>query len=200
MIGSSPTVLETMRGVIHSVGEDTPIITCNSGIKLWEVPHFYAAVDTVSTHTFHDEAILAQQAGTQLITLLRGEKAQRDRKIEHFDIHLELGNGDPSRSEYGAFRYTGPLCVEFACHHGAKRIHLVGFDGYRHETDYFDGSATHRKTGRAMSVADSTQEVLRPRMQQLAEVWHDVEFIQYGEPCFTIDCPNWAVVHTGAKV
>lgn len=190
MIGSSPSVLDTLPNVLKSL-PDPVVITCNSGIKLYKRPEYYLAVDQFASHLYHDLALDAQNHGTTLVTLDRGEKARRDRKIEHFDTHLTLGEGACTRDQYGSFRYSGPLCVEFACHHGARSVHLVGFDGYTKPNDYFDPETPRRKQNNPTST--NTQDHLIPRLTELAAVWHDVWFIQYGTPCFEIIAPNWIV-------
>lgn len=200
MVGSSPSVLDTLPNVHRQVPKKT-VITCNSGIKLVPTPDYYFAVDEISTKGNYYRALAAQEQGTILGTLHRSScKARKDRHIEHYDLHIREGHGEPTREQYGAFRYTGPLCVEFACRNGAKVVHLVGFDGYRHATDYFDPKTDRKlESRRALSMADSTHEYIQPRLQRLAAVFHDVWFVQYGTPCFQISTPNW-IVSSGIAV
>ncbi len=197
MVGSSPSVLHTLPNVARTVAEKVTI-TCNSGIKLVPTPDYYFAVDQIASQAYYYRALAAQERGTVLCTLERGDKARKERKIDHYDVHIPEGRGEPTRDSYGAFRYTGPLCVEFACRNGASVVHLVGFDGYRHNTDYFDPQQD-RKIGRAMSMADSTREYIQPRMERLAAVYNDVWFVQYGEPAFSVSQPNW-IVSSGIAV
>ncbi len=189
MIGSSPSVLQTLPKFSDF---DGTVITCNSGIKLWPNPDYYVCVDMFASHSYHNKAKAAQDQGTKLVTLKRSPSAMKERRIEHYDIFLELSDKpESSRGRFGSFRYTGPLCVEFACHNGAKTIHLVGFDGYRHSTDYFDPDLPRRIPKDMMQT--HTLDHIQPKMNDLANVWNDVQFIQYGDPCFTVGEDNWRV-------
>ena len=191
VIGSSPSVLETLPRVDAALPSKV-VITCNSGIKLWPTPSVYFLVDQLATLKFEQEARIAQQHGTILATLLRGQKAQQERHIEHFDEHLILSNDKPTRTQFGAYRYTGPLCIEYACHREATEVHLVGMDGYRFTGDYFDPDSDRKHTGKCQ-YEKGTVEVLEPRIRELVQVWHDVEFHLYGDPCYSVSAPNWHV-------
>ena len=189
MIGSSPSVLQTLPQFDDFAGT---VITCNAGIKLWPDPHYFAAIDQLATLQWHDLALAAQKRGTKLITLKRGTRATKDRKIGHYDIHIQEGRGvEPTQSSWGCFRYTGPLCVEFACRYGAEAIHLIGMDGYRSGNDYFDPETERRH----IKAPESSHNInhLQPRLQNLTSTWPDVQFIQHGNPCYTVSAPNWEI-------
>jgi len=191
MIGSSPSVLQTLP---QFADFDGMTITCNSGICLWPVPDVYFAIDQFASVMWHDEAANAQRMGTKLVSVLRGPKAAKQRKIEHYDLFLDLAHKtNPSRTDYGEFRYSGPLCVEHACHNGAEVIHLIGMDGYRHGNDYWDADKALGRRNLPNMKSTHTEAHIQPRMQQLADVWHDVQFIQHGDPCYVVNADNWEV-------
>ena len=198
VIGSSPSVVYTLPRVVESFAEKPfKVITCNSGISLWPVPDFYVAVDEKASVWRAPFAKHAQQHGTKLITLDRCPQSLKDRDVDWYDEFVTNGKGKPTRTAYGAFAYSGPLCVEYACHHGAKQIHLVGMDGYRKgiDDDHFDAGEVPR-TKSADAWAKCTLEHIQPRMQDLAAVWSEIKFIQYGDPCYEVLADNYLVIRS----
>lgn len=193
-VGTSPTVTETLPYVRnHHVINRT--ITCNAGLHLVPVPDVYVAVDRVAT-TDHDLYTLARNAqvqGTRLVTLDRDPQALKTRQVEHFDEFLTLqGHKPATRERWGQFRFSGPLCVEYAIRQGATHIIMVGCDGYKGGTaDYFDGRKCFQAHQNVFQT--KTMQVLKPQFQHLAHTWPEVQFIQYGKPCFSVSSPNWQV-------
>lgn len=186
MVGTSPTVVDTLPQVRERYTFDRTI-TCNGGIGLLR-PDVYVLVDYVAGLKWHEEARAAQQLGTRLVTLKRKLSVMKDRKVDHFDEFLELPNGPPTLTKWGEFRYSGPLCMEYAVRNGATEVIVVGCDGYRTNSpaDYYDGQDVgHRRP--AMAGPQRTHEVLREGFQQIANVWPDVVVKQYGSPNYTID-------------
>ena len=187
MVGSSPSVLDTLPQVMLDLDNPT-IITCNSGIKLCE-PHHYVCVDQYASHYYVSYAKEAQKRGCNLITLKRVPEALKARNVAFYDEFLEVqGHGVPSRSQYGEFVYSGPLTLEYACHNGATDVHIVGCDGYRWNGDYFDPQTT--RTERDVRELTKRTAML---FGEIAHAWHDVKFVQYGNPVFDILQPNWEV-------
>ena len=62
MIGSSPTVVDTLPRVLAAVS-DVKIITCNSGWKLWPTPDVYLVVDQIACANYVEAAKAVQSAG-----------------------------------------------------------------------------------------------------------------------------------------
>ena len=194
-IGTAPSVLEYLPRARQEQRIDVTI-TCNAGILLEPTPDYYAAVDFPSHRRFGEQARAAQQRGTHLFTLQRLPQALRDRNCEWYDEFLDLPAGPPTREKWGEFRYTGPLCMEYAIRHGATTMILVGCDGYTGKNDYFDGW-TDGKQEPAGIYQRMTVEVLQPRFQQLVTLWPEVQWIVYGRPVYAIQGQNWRVVGTG---
>lgn len=178
-------------------------VTCNAGIKLLPRPDYYFAIDQNAGRNYQDMARDAQSAGTVCVTLSRDMRAMKDRCVDWFDIHLTLpDSGSPRRGGYGPFRYSGPLCVQFACNQGASRVILAGCDGYREHTSskldgcYFDHDQPerHQKPLRANWATNATREVIEPQTRMICEAWRDVEFVCHGDPAYTVDSPNWRVI------
>lgn len=176
-------------------------VTCNSGIKLLPRPNYYFAIDQNAGHVHKDAAREAQQNGTTLVTLHRDCRAMRDRAVDWYDVHLTIPEqGDPTRENFGAFRYSGPLCIQFACLEGAQTVYLVGMDGYRvgrnHQYDgcYFDYEWRTKPRPYRWPV-EVTRDVILPAYTHLVRLWHDVQFVLVGDPCYKIEAPNWRVVH-----
>jgi len=193
MIGTSPTVVQTLPAVTvrHQFER---VITCNGGLSLAPLTDVYIAVDMHAGRQFAAQARHAQRGGTRLVTLNRDARALRERDVDWYDEFLELGPGEPSRATWGAFRYTGPLSLEYALRHDASSLVLVGCDGYRHggSEDYFDGQQCARRN-LATTAEQRTREALAPAFQARARLWPEVPIVQYGDPAFEIDSPNWEV-------
>lgn len=198
LIGSSPSVLEYLPRVRQECRIDRTI-TCNSGIELEPFPDVYCCVDSISQKRFSSAAREAQKQGTRLICLKRTPQALRNRDCDWYDEFIENGQGKPTRSKWGAFRYSGPLCVEYACRNGATTVYLVGCDGYSNQQpeQYFNGFRSTTCIPRDGLYQRCTVEVLQPAFQHIAELWHDVRFVQYGDPFYAIAGDNWTVRGTG---
>jgi len=189
MVGTGPSV---HRG-LDVVGEfDGRTITTNYGIDLVE-PDYYVGIDMTATMELAERTKELQIAGTRLITLHRDVwAAQVARKVDHYNEFIIVGSqDDPSQLRYGRFRYSGPFCLEYACHNGASEVHMVGFDGYRWLNDYH---YTNVENPDKTKGVQRTHDVLRPACQEIARAWGHVRFVQYGEPVFTVDSNNWEVV------
>lgn len=178
-VGSAPSVL---RGLHATRDMPCRTITTNAGIKLVPIPTVYVTVDMRAGPRYENMARCAQRHGTRLVSLQRCEKAQRERKVDFYDEFLELGQ-ESTRTSYGPFRYSGPLCIEYACHQGADTIHMVGFDGYKHDLDYFDPEDPVRQMKKlSRPRADTHNEEFAQRAKTLSEVWPDVSFVLWGNP------------------
>ena len=193
-IGSSPSVLQTLPQALAEHDFDM-VMTCNAGIKLYANPDILLLCDGVASVNYAEYARIAQMSGTRLVTLKREcQKAVSDRKIGHFDEFLELPPVEKpfDGKAFTAFRFSGPLCLQYAILGGATQIVLVGCDGWTGENDYFDSDEGHHVQNCHGDIYErSTMKILRPQFRQMADVCPDVRFIQYGEPTFTIDSPNW---------
>lgn len=193
-IGSSATAPEALRLARERHAIDCTI-TCNAGLALVPVPTVYVCVDHVASRRYYEQARYAAANGTHTVTIRRDERALRERQLDQYAERLTLpGHGEPTRETWGSFRYSGPLCMEYALRHGATRLVLVGCDGYRHGDahDYFDG-----KYRRPINPRTATGEVLVPRTRLLCRLWPETQWTVYGSLAYAINEPNWHVVPCG---
>lgn len=191
MVGTSPSVETTLDRFDGFTGR---VITTNGGICICS-PDVYVGVDGKATPFWSEQILAAKSIGCLLVTLHRdSEAALKTRNVDWYDEFIRCGDA-PHIGGYGRFRFSGPLCLEYACNHGATVVHLVGFDGYRFQGDYtteitrpiaiHEGSKTH-------GVA-KTADVLKPACEDIARAWNHVRFIQYGSPTFSVEAANWEV-------
>ena len=197
MIGTATSVARTYPRVRSEIGESVTTITTNGGIRVEVFPNIYVLIDQVACEYYSNDAWVARTSGTFLVTLDRVQSALVSRGIAHYDEFVSLPRkpAKPHRGGYGSFRYSGPFCLEYACNNGAKKIHLVGFDGYRFQGDYVHADNPGRigpKDPKTEGVM-RTKDILEPACNDIANAWNDVEFIQYGEPQFVVDADNWRV-------
>lgn len=194
VIGSAPSVLDWMEPIFRQT--HMSVVTCNSGIKLCAVPTAYLLCDQKACQAYQEQARYAHRFGTRLVTLKRVQSSLEERGVDWFDEFLELGRGEPTESEWGCFRYTGPLCIEYACRRGATAVHLVGMTGYRHDNDYFDPDHPRLQQVKDQWITHTVSN-LAPRTQRLVDLFRDVQFFCYSQPVYNIIADNWTVVHAG---
>jgi hypothetical protein len=194
MVGTSPSVEDTLPKFDDFAGR---IITTNGGIRLCR-PDVFVGVDGQATRIYIDEIRAAAAAGTRLVTLHRdSEAALKTRGVEWYDEFLRCSKTEgPRVGGYGRFRFSGPLCLEYACNNGAETIHLVGFDGYRWQGDYTSkiGRLSVIQEGSKRHGVQKTANVLKPACDEIANAWSGVQFVQYGKPTFSVAAKNWSVV------
>ncbi len=158
------------------------IITTNEGISLFPAPDrpdVYFLTDSYGCQIYHDQAMAAQQRGTWLVTPNREARALKTRRVDQFDEFA------------GGFEGTlsGLMCLEYAVHHGARQIHLVGMNGYTGEKngDYFDG---HEPTNTGAKRITHTQVCIEPFTQRLVASHPEVEFTFYGRLNYRVQGEN----------
>lgn len=196
MIGTAPSVEYTLPMVRFD--DYDAIITTNGGIRLHPNPTYYVLIDMVASEGYYEEGVAAQSMGTKLVTLKREQRALKSRKVDHFDMFISISEGQPTRDQFGRFRYSGPFCLEFACHHGAKQIDLIGFDGYRKFGDYHEATKIPVRRRPVKYGIYATRDYVQPACEDIAEAWYDVTFNQIGDPVFGVDRPNWNQIELGA--
>ena len=182
-------------------------ITCNGGAKLFngEAPTYYWLHDRHAKDNYHDPAIELQKRGTQLVTLSTiDRKTAAMRGMGHFDILVEpsvvggaLMNGEARfyRGVYTDSGYSGLYCLQFAINNGAKKIAMVGLEGYRSnaETQVPDTFSEPELVGLRMGQMN-TEQVIGPTMQDMVDQCQDIEFVFYGEPAYPLEGPNLEIV------
>jgi len=196
MIGTAPSVERTLERV-KRIAPDAITITTNGGIRVEPLPAFYVLVDQVACEYYKSDARTAFWGGSYLVTLKRDPDALKRRGVDWFNEFVEIPRekSKPHRGGYGSFRFSGPFCLEYACNHGARTIHLVGFDGYRFQGDYVHADNPGRigpKDPKTEGLL-RTKDILEPACNDIARAWSNVQFVQYGEPVFEVDADNWRV-------
>lgn len=188
LVGTGPSVTETLPGLDLTAFDG--IATCNAGIAIVPVPTVYMACDRHASRSWHDEAMHAQRHGTHLVTLQRDAASRVDRMTENYDEYLTLGER-PTRTEYGPFRYSGPLLLEYILRR-ATSVAIVGVDGYQSgdERDYWQPQSIVRKP--AASAARRTI-IMGKAFMERATLWPDVPIVQYGFPRFGVTAANWRI-------
>jgi hypothetical protein len=198
-IGSSPNTREQLAYVReHYCDRHTITITTNSGIKLVPVPDFYlVSYQSVPASDSHIESgQFSQEFGTHFMAL-----DQQRVKMSFADEFIDR-EGDPKKNQnilrydsYKILKYSGEICMHYACLHGAKRLFLVGCEGYTRELSYFDEEERSEmcRPGQRDRLAIINRIELQPKTTMLCQFWADVEFICIGQPLYNISCKNWRV-------
>lgn len=110
-------------------------ITTNAAYRwLSSNPHVYFLSDSLGCELHGNDAAMMQVSGTRLVTLRRAQAALHSRGVDRFDEFLPLnGPGENPRfvpGEYAQCALSGLFCLQYALNHGARRIHLIGMEGY----------------------------------------------------------------------
>lgn len=194
VIGSSPSVLRTL----DMPPSDCKTITCNAGLKLVPVPDVFVCYDQKASIDYEGLIRAAKAGGSWLFTIHRdNHEAQVRHKLDFYDEYVDFGPAlkVPTREVWGKPMWSGQMCVEWACRNGATEIHLVGMDGYRNGADYFDERGMTPVLRNPDFPVEVTHSKILPRMQDLAEVFSEIEFVQWGDPVYKVEAPNWRVVN-----
>ena len=178
-IGAGPTA-ETGLTRARRDWPDATTVATNSAAMLLR-PDYYFISDMTACRRWGIIATAYQQLGTKLVTLARQTEALKNRGLEAYDYFVNMPE----------FCYSGIFCVIWAARQ-AKRVCLIGHDGYRSSpdkrfVDYFDDRLGTANQGR------QTRDVIQPRLQEIALSFPDVEFVQYLQPIYKIEAPNWTV-------
>ena len=194
-VGSSPAAPMHVDCILPKL-RPCKTITCNAGLKLLPNPDVYFCADRVACQRYHDLARKAHAQGTRMVTMHRYRQALEERRVEWYDEFIVNGVDPPTPQRWGCFNQSGPFSMEYACRQGATEIHLLGCEGYAAHS-YFDQherGEEHTEPALRHKVADSeTLKQLVKRMTLVLQCFVFVPFYVYGQPCYSIDSPNWNV-------
>ena len=203
VVGSSPSVIETFPfALAEHKGACT--ITANAGILIFKEynrwPNYMVMIDQRASEMFRFHVRLAQVEGTRLVTSNWASKAIEEAKLTA-DVVLNV----PEEREYKFYRdrYTDPLLsgllsCQFAIQGGAKRLVLIGMDGYHDwnwepKVETFDGRLGD------CNGREKTRVVVAPFMQSMLDACPDVEFVQYGKPRYQLTGDNFTLMDPAVK-
>jgi hypothetical protein len=148
--------------------------TCNDGIHLIPIPDYYAVMENECLAKYKPQYELARKCGTVL--LISDRVAGRD-QMDMDEVLPVMGPEEYDVDTWGPGIYrqgmtTGSFLVQYAANHGAREIHLVGFDGY------------HKRAGPVELI--KTECYQGPLFARMAEVMPETQFIFYGRPRYAI--------------
>jgi hypothetical protein len=197
-IGSSPNTREQLAYVReHYCDRHTITITTNDGIELVPIPDFYfLSHQGANTEPLIVAGRFAQEFGTRIVAfeyqrtvmcfandfLSGGNPRTQNQSVLHYDSYMSL-------------KYSGEICMHYSCLHGARRLFLVGCEGYTRNLSYFNEEEKSKTycPGRQDRLAIINRVELQPKTTMLCEMHSDVEFICIGQPLYNISCKNWRV-------
>lgn len=208
IVGSSPSVL----GHFDPVMGQYPCATtfaCNSAIKLFEDkrPDYFIAVDETAGIMLGEHISAAVEAGTQFVSyanslLIRNIEGVTSLpgfqvKTPMPTILLRIGKGVCTEYEYGRIvfaQYSGLAAMQYAISQGVDEMVILGCDGYQGGVPLVDFPiVTFDGHGGDSHGERQTRQVIGPFMRSMVQKCRDTRFVQYGEPLYTIDAPNYEV-------
>ena len=198
VLGSSLTAPDMLKVARADYG-DTTLITTNSGIELAE-PDYYFLSDQFACKQFGQRSKDMQANGMKVITLKRLPDALHRRGLDHADILLPIiHTGTPMIFERGVYRdcmFSGLYCSLFAINNGAKRMVVVGHEGYPPGEDdpSYWYSAEKPLEHPPEQRLRYTKLYIGPWWQKVADACPDIEFVFYGDLNYKISGPNVKVI------
>lgn len=192
-IGSSPAAPLHVDVVLPRL-KPSSVITANAGLKLVPTPDVYFCADRVACRRYSELARKAQEAGTKCVTMHRYRQALEERNVHWYDEFIINGVDPPTPQRWGCFNQSGPFAMEYACRQGATELHLLGCEGYAAHSYFDQNERGEEYTEPALrnKIADGeTLKQLIKRMTMVLQCFQHIPFYVYGEPCYTIDSPNW---------
>lgn len=209
VIGGGPSAPEYFDAALRCA--DT-WITCNSGWQLFAahrgqaglyadqllggrvLPHVYYLRDERAWQLHGRAVAFMRDFGVRVVTLQRASASRWAAAIDGRDEVLALATSGAQddcfvQGKWVHPRLSGLFILQYALNHGARRVILVGLDGYaskpkRIVPDGFDGRA-----GNA-GGQELTAQWIRPFTQSCVEARADARFVVCGRPRYRIEGPN----------
>ena len=225
VVGSSPGASEFPQ--LRAQLPDAVTITTNRGYKLFtedDPPQVYFLCDLLdlvpgrvdddgseASERFLDCRAAGRSLhdnGCHVIGHIRNAQLRDQWGLDWFDelIIAEVGSWRPwsfQRGKYTAARLSGLFALQYAINKGAKRVHLIGCEGYAKGGHYFD-------KGEDSPVGDDfTTSHIEPFTWAVIKACPDVHFTFYGDlnykvvgtenvtQCKTVDVMDTVVEYVG---
>lgn len=207
--GSSPSIVHHFDAVVGKYADATTF-ACNSSIKLFAKPvrrpDYFIAVDETAGIILHDHIWDAIERGTKFVSYsnsllvrnLEGKISLPGYEVQVPLPTVPLSVGGTVKTTYKPGKvvfaqYSGLAAMQYALQQGANKIAIIGCDGYAGGNPGVDFPiVTFDGHGGDSHGERQTREVIAPFMQSMVEQCSDVEFIQYGDPRYTIVADNYS--------
>lgn len=167
-------------------------IAVNGSFQLfdWSMrpPAVYFVADHVACNLYGGDTHSMRKQGTKLVTLKRDRGALKTRGVDHFDEFLKSTQSDHFvRGSYADMGISGLWALQYAVNSGAKRIVLVGMEGYTGiaANDYWFHDAVDKP-----QRAQHTREIIGPFTQSIVSACPDVEFEFWGNLNYRVSGAN----------
>jgi hypothetical protein len=196
VLGSSPSAPAWLDPALVAAGPGAVVVTANAGVKLlldWQQPfHVYWLSDWKACELFGPLIPLARAAGAKIATLRRSQFGLESRGLGQADMLLDLHEHDdqaePAYRPAGAWCHptlSGLILLQLALRCQARRVFLVGMEGYRSRPghlviDSFDG-----RLGKDGSEAHLKNSI-RPFVQSAINECPGTEFVFCGLPNYPL--------------
>ncbi len=204
VVGASPSAPDH---IAHAVARwPTPTtIACNGGAWLFgdNPPNYYWLCDTLSARNHGDDARRFQSDGSRLVTDRSRLRLIASGGVDSADVILDATKqrGPKPHTTFTPGQYTGggvsgTWCLQFAVNNGARRVALVGLEGYRTGRGpvYRDHFHDTKHLSPCNMMAKITRLLIGPLTQNIITKCPDVEFVCYGKPTYPLVGDNLEVV------
>ncbi len=181
VVGSSPSA----AAFLPYVATDATTITTNAGAGLFVGRRldYYLLFDDAACRNYISLAYQKQAKGTKLITHTHQERQVKEFGLGGFDITLQMATLKTPpplfvRGEYtGQIALSGLYCLAFAVNNGARRVVMLGMEGYENRT------------------AGKMLRIIQPMTQAIIDACPDVQFEFCGRPRYVIGGNNLRIYH-----
>ena len=174
IVGGGRSAREHLQRLSRSTMSKAAFITCNSGLGLVGNPHCYYVTDPNALREFKEDYENAFKNDVEIISRKRLE-----------GIETTLCKYDPTDVTYHG-RSSGVMMIREAMNRGAKRIHMLGFDGFApHEMEYEKFGRPYNRHG--------MNEAMNDALKRIKAENPNVRFMWHGESRLNQD--GWTVIH-----
>jgi hypothetical protein len=185
-VGSSPSA----AAFLPYVAAEAITISTNRGIELFNAGiesfagrrlDYYLLFDDAACRAYVKRAYEKQADGTKLITHTHQERQVKEFGLGGFDITLPMATPTPPLFVRGKYTVqlgiSGMYCLAFAVNNGAKRVVMMGMEGYENHQ------------------AGKVTLIIRPVTQAIIDACPDVQFEFCGRPRYVIGGKNLRIYH-----
>jgi hypothetical protein len=179
VVGTSPSA----ERFLPIVPEGVTTLATNRAVKLFAERRldYYFVFDQAACQNHTAEAYEKQATGTRLVTLWRKTRSLEDRNLTGFDVFLDLVVPGPPlfiRGQYTQqLALSGLYSLAFAVNNGAKRVVMLGLEGYENHQ------------------AGKVTLIIRPVTQAIIDACPGVQFEFCGRPRYPIGGNNLRIYH-----
>lgn len=203
ILGSSRTAEAGFEAALR-MAPKAKIASANAGLMMLrdyrEVPAIVVVLDEYAVRLFRPDFEWAHEAGARFVTYhWSGVKAALGwSDVEEIVVSMD----EDSRYDIDVFtnaNFSGLFALQLVMREKPRRVILAGMDGYDGRYHYYDHADTFDGRRGPWHGALATSQIIEPFMRSMVAAHPEIDFIQLGEPHYTVSAPNYRSEPHGAR-